>query len=463
MEIKNLDAKQVAECIEKYQPTYEKNVKRNRWKVVFIFVGLLLVYLYLRLFNTAASIEDEYGKRSIYSTAWVVNYRPSFGGESYYWLRMENCPYMRVLNVEEGVVSFDLEGESVYRYANDLHKVKLPSTLMEIRHRCFEDCINLKTVEWEQAPSGACIRREAFKNTGIEEFCVPEGVACIESGAFEDNSELKKVVLSDSVCKIGTDVFANCAELQEVTWSASLKCMPGRTFLGCENLSVLNHTESLKYIDYDALIGTCILANQLPANVYCYGMNDGGVTINTDDIPWLAGYKYVYDAQGEIASLSEMCDISSEVFRQKPADGRFWLDGKYYGLDMTLDEFVANGDWTIDEIYENEGNSSTYCLERESDTAEITLIVVGKEIVEYEFDSDECKVILPDGVSNFGMPSARISYLYGEDATAGYVWEYNAGSENGQVYVTAYYGWSSESYGMSGVITISKVKEDGDL
>lgn len=456
MEIRELSAKQVAECIENYQPLYEKSVKRNRRNAVLVFVGLLLVYLYLRLFNTGVSIvEGKYGDRVTYSTAWVVNYRTDSEDASHYWLGFDNCPYMRVLNVEEGVTGIHFDGYSESKSSNYLHTVRLPSTLQEVGVECFKNCTNLKAVEWDKAPEGAVIGWEAFWNTGIEELKLPDGITYIGRGAFKDNPNLRKVVLPDSVRDMEYEVFENCGNLQEVTWSASLTYMPYQTFLGCENLSVLNNTGVLKSINYDALIGTQITADQLPENVHCYKASGEGVIMNTNDVLWLTDYSYTYNAEEETKLLAKIYDIPQEAFELKMMDGQFWLNGEYYSLNMTIDEFVEKGDWTIDEIYESKEGFPTYYLEREADGTQVSLSVNDGEIMEYHFYADDCRVILPDGVNNFGMLNARIPYLYREEAASGYDWKYAEGGQQKRVSVTVGFSWLSEG---GCTITISKTE-----
>ncbi len=456
MEIRELNAKQVAECIENYQPIYEKNVKRNRRNVVFVFVALFLVYLYLRLFNTGFSVvEGKYNVKVTYSTAWVVDYHPDSEDDSYYLLGFDNCPYMRVLNVEEGVTSISFDGYSESKSSNYLHTVRLPSTLQEVGVESFKNCTNLKTVEWDKAPDGVVIEGEAFWNTGIEELRLPDGITYIGREAFKDNPNLRKVVLPDSVRDMEYDVFKNCGNLQEVTWSSSLTYMPHQTFLGCENLSVLNNTGALKSINYDALIGTQITADQLPENVHCYKASGEGVIMNTKDVLWLADYSYTYNAEEETALLAEMHDIPQEVFELKMMDGQFWLNGEYYSLNMTIDEFVEKGNWVIDDIYESKEGFPTYYLEREADGAQVSLSVNDGEIMEYRFYADYCQVILPDGVNNFGMLSARIPYLYGEEAASGYDWKYAEGGQQKKASVTVEFSWPSED---GCTITISKTE-----
>lgn len=447
MEIRELSEKQIAENIENYQPIYEKNVKRGRRNLVHAAAGLVFIYLYLRLFNTAYIVEDyKYPQmRVVYSTAWVVNCpADEVDGKKVdrvVILGLEDCPYAREIKVEEGIEEIWFGGYPSTMGDNPLRKVELPSTLQWMASECFQNCTNLKTVKWEQAGEDAYIGMSAFYNTGLEEIRIPDGVTRIEDGVFRFNRNLKTAVLPDSLSEMGGELFWNCPNLEEVTWSKGQAHMPRQTFLGCENLKVLKNTDSLRSIHYTALLGTQITAEQLPENVYCYNKSDVGVGPDIADALWLADYKYTYDAEDEKQFLQERYGLPAEVLELEAEDGRFWLGGDYYHLDMTLEEFVATGDWEIDDIDEGKEKDeySFYTLERKDgeEKYRVYLYVNDGEIMEYGFYSDYLQLVLPDVVSNKGMSKAKIldRPQVEEGNSYKYDWEYTSAGEKKKVKV----------------------------
>lgn len=75
------------------------------------------------------------------------------------------------------------------------------------------------------------------KYSGGEEFSVPEGITEICSGAFLDNSMIKKVYLPFSLQIIGTDAFRNSSiETVYLPLSENLTEIQSCAFFGCENL-----------------------------------------------------------------------------------------------------------------------------------------------------------------------------------------------------------------------------------
>ena len=56
-----------------------------------------------------------------------------------------------------------------------------------------------------------------------EEVVVPAGVIRVESGAFSDRENLRRVILPEGLRTIGSDAFAGCIGLEEVVLPRGLK------------------------------------------------------------------------------------------------------------------------------------------------------------------------------------------------------------------------------------------------
>ena len=427
------------ESIETYNEILKKRKMKNRVCMCLLAAGVVFLFVYLRFFNSIFE-EDKYGDLVLrYSTAWVVNCpsnHPCLEGEEEKKVEVDfdKCPNVKRLNVEEGITYITCRSSS-----DSLEVVSLPSTLLEVWG--FGGCSNLENVIWEKAPVGAMIGSHAFAGTSIKEIVVPEGVACIGNEAFARNEKLTKVTLPNTVKEMYGEVFENCTNLQEVTWSDALYFMPHGTFVNCEKLAVLNNTDNLRSITYSALTGTQITANQLPDNVHCFGRDEYTFS-DYEANKWLVNYSHTYDPEEEIAFLAAYHDLPLELFQMKAEEGIFWLDGKYYTLDMGLEEFMANGNWEIaDEDVDDDNNRIIYydLTNLESGNG-VSLTVCEDEILRYRFHViDNCHVMLPDGVNNFGMGSERVPYLYGADE---YVWEYKTGNGTKSVKVSQSWNYS---------------------
>ena len=76
-----------------------------------------------------------------------------------------------------------------------------------------------------------------------------DGHEVVEIGdsAFEDRTDLRTVMIPDSVTEIGSCAFNNCTNLSNVTLSQNLKYMEGRAFGSCEKITKIEIPKSLEW------------------------------------------------------------------------------------------------------------------------------------------------------------------------------------------------------------------------
>ena len=72
-------------------------------------------------------------------------------------------------------------------------------------------------------------------------------VVAIGDSAFEDRTDLRTVMIPDSVTEIGSCAFNNCTNLSNVTLSQNLKYMEGRAFGSCEKITKIEIPKSLEW------------------------------------------------------------------------------------------------------------------------------------------------------------------------------------------------------------------------
>ena len=88
-------------------------------------------------------------------------------------------------------------------------------------------------------------------------------VVAIGDSAFEDRTDLRTVMIPDSVTEMGGYAFNNCTNLSNVTLSKSLKYMGGRAFGSCEKITQIEIPKSLDncgnsgYASYHGPFGAC--------------------------------------------------------------------------------------------------------------------------------------------------------------------------------------------------------------
>lgn len=189
----------------------------------------------------------------------------------------------------------------------------------------------------------------------------------------------------------------------------------------------MTNLNDVRIIIYDALSGTPVTAAMLPENIYYYAGVLRGNLLPLEENPWLSEYDYSYDPQKETEELSRREGVPLEAFELAADSGNYWLNGKYYSLDTTLEEFQDYGQWEISDTYQREDGSCIYDLRSDGqDSGSEVSIRLDQErkIIFHSFDGEECHAILPDGVNNFGMLPERLTCLYGEEARKQYAISY---------------------------------------
>ncbi len=170
----------------------------------------------------------------------------------------------------------------------NLQSVILPAELQMIGHYAFSDCTSLESVE---LPSKlAVIEYNAFYNVGLKSLTVPGNVEYIGSncfknsqletikveeafadygtyigyGAFENNVNLKTVVLAEGVSGIGSYVFSNCESLTEINIPDSATMFGEYIFENCDSLTYLpiganqDHIPAGEFYGCDGLVDVVI-------------------------------------------------------------------------------------------------------------------------------------------------------------------------------------------------------------
>lgn len=109
-----------------------------------------------------------------------------------------------------------------------LRKVIIPYTVKEIKQNAFNGNNTIEEVEF-QTKNG-------------------KGVTKIGNFAFANCTNLKSIVIPDTVTEIGSDAFYNCSNMTNIKLSTKIKQISYEMFHGCRALEELNIPEGVTYI-----------------------------------------------------------------------------------------------------------------------------------------------------------------------------------------------------------------------
>lgn len=167
----------------------------------------------------------------------------------------EVCESLTSISVPENVTSIGLCAfESCY----SLTYINIPAKVTSIGDDAFDSCSDLTAIDVDEANPNYCsidgvlYNRDCTQlivypeNKSDTSYTIPSGVITISPDAFEDNRNLEKVVIPNSVVCIGFQAFNGC-NLTSVDISDGVKIIADEAFHNC-NLSSVNIPASVKVI-----------------------------------------------------------------------------------------------------------------------------------------------------------------------------------------------------------------------
>lgn len=178
--------------------------------------------------------------------------------------RVEESTFQGCGNLEKITIpdSVTYIGENAFASCNKISKLKIPKSVTEIGKDAFKD------TQWISTKTGDFIilgDNILYKYNGnAEKVTIPEDVTCI-GGAFADNQNVKKIVLSKSVKILGAGAFYNCSNLNSVKFSEGLSQIGKEAFYGCKSLKTVSLNDSVASIGERAF-AECTSMEQLDLN-----------------------------------------------------------------------------------------------------------------------------------------------------------------------------------------------------
>ena len=122
--------------------------------------------------------------------------------------------------------------DHTFYYNQNLKSIKIPSNITKIGNSCFQGCLNLKEVIFEENSKLEVIGERAFSTTFIKEIKIPSSTKIIKEGAFGYCTNLNKVELkNNSILKeIGDKSFYKCLSLSSIIIPSSVEKIGNKAF-----------------------------------------------------------------------------------------------------------------------------------------------------------------------------------------------------------------------------------------
>lgn len=140
----------------------------------------------------------------------------------------------------------------------------IPNDVTSIGESAFLYCSELKTIVIPD--SIVCIDSRAFEYTGLISVNIPKNVQSIGNSAFLGCSELNNISIPNSVTAIGEGAFSDCSSLSSVIIPNDVRVIACNLFSNCINLKNITIPNGVAIIDEGAFSSCSALSNIIIPN-----------------------------------------------------------------------------------------------------------------------------------------------------------------------------------------------------
>lgn len=162
------------------------------------------------------------------------------------------APYLKIITIPEfidgkKVISI---GRGVFQN-NPIREIKLPSSLIEIEEKAFENCSRLRSVNFPDSITE--VKQCAFAGcTSLENVKLSESLKIVGKEVFADCLNLREIFIPDNITEIGRFAFENCKKLSEVHFSKNITKIDDCAFNKCYWLEKIYLPESLEELAFSS-------------------------------------------------------------------------------------------------------------------------------------------------------------------------------------------------------------------
>ncbi len=173
----------------------------------------------------------------------------------------DGCSSLTSVTVGNRVTSI---GISAFSGCSSLTSVTIGNSVTSINHYTFYNCSNLTSITWNAKNYSSSSDSEKpffIIQTQITEFIIGDEVMSIPDYICYKMSNLKSVIIGNSVTTIGKEAFSGCSGLTSVTIPDSVTSIGSYAFRGCSSLTSVTIGNSVTSISPSTFSGCSSLTS----------------------------------------------------------------------------------------------------------------------------------------------------------------------------------------------------------
>ena len=243
--------------------------------LLFVIISLPFIIIYfLIIYPVVLSIHMLFDVKEF---GWKTSYKKNFHSEKYEEELMkkerekmealeEQLPTGRQKSfkdwktwpeakVVDRLAVYSPDGYTLLYVDENVEEFDVPEGVVNIYHRCFEDCNQLRRVSLPSTLKR--IGKRAFCScASLKEISIPESVYTIEEEAFMYCSSLEHITLPPEIIEIPPRLFSHCRSLQSISLPAYVRTIYSEAFRRCYSLEQIKTNNRLEII-YDKAFEDC--------------------------------------------------------------------------------------------------------------------------------------------------------------------------------------------------------------
>ncbi len=192
--------------------------------------------------TSIATIGDYAFYNSLWLTSLVIpNTITTIGNYAF-----EDCTNLTSITIPNSVTTI---GNYSFQDCVGITSVTIPSSVTKIKYGPFAGCVALSSIIVDKNNTTFDSREncnaiiETETNTliaGCKNTIIPNGVTCLQYGAFYDCKDLNSIQLPNTITTIENDVFRGCSQLTSIAIPSSVSSIERQPFWECYALSSIS-------------------------------------------------------------------------------------------------------------------------------------------------------------------------------------------------------------------------------